>query len=93
MDLSFDAKVISAEAVLATSYWCADRIVADITQDGEVVKVSLSGRSGTEVTSRDAEDFKVMAVHNQIRKQLANQFAAMETAIVQKAFAPVSSRG
>ncbi|MGN0877085.1 MAG: hypothetical protein ACI4TC_07445, partial [Kiritimatiellia bacterium] len=47
MDLSFDAKVISAEAVLATSYWCADRIVADITQDGEVVKVSLSGRSGT----------------------------------------------
>lgn len=92
MRIVFDGKVISKEAVLATCYWCAEKMVADVSLEGESVCVDLKGVGDYVMTDADIDDFKTMAIHNQLRHQLLSQFAALETAIVEKAFAPVRNR-
>lgn len=93
MVVAFDNKVFSVSAVLATAYWCADRMVADIRQsDDGLINVDLKRLSGEGVSDADVNEFKLMLVHNQIRNQLSEKFSALETAIVEKAFAPVRSQ-
>lgn len=88
----FDKAMYSKEAILATVYWCADRIVADVSDAGTMYSVSLSARGGNDLSRGDVEQFKAMVVHNQIRHQLSERFSDLETAIVQKAFSPVRHR-
>ena len=88
--MMFDGKIFSKEAILSTCYWCADRMISDVTEkDGSIV-VSLNGRDGIAIDSKAVDEFKTMAVHNQLRYQLKEKFAAMEAAIIEKAFRPVA---
>ena len=88
--LQFDTKIFSKDAVLSTCYWCADRIVSDVTEkDGNIV-VSLCGRKGCSIDDETIDEFKAMVVHNQLRHQLKEKFDDMDTDIISKAFRPVS---
>lgn len=91
-DIRVDGGVFSKEAVLSTAYWCADKMVADITCDGKDFVVHISGRGGCELQDADIDGFRAMLVHNQMRHQLSERFAELETAIVNKAFSPVRNR-
>ena len=91
--LSLDPKVFSLEAVMATAYWCADKMVADITTSDEGINVVLKGVAGRCVDEHDIDEFKTMLVHNQIRQRLSVEFAPIEKAIIEKAFSPVTVRG
>ena len=89
--LSFDSNVYALEAVMATAYWCANKLVADITTTTTSIDVTLNGLDGHQVEDREVDEFKTRLIHNQIRHRLAVDFAPIEKAIVEKAFAPVST--
>ena len=88
--LVFDGKVFSKAAILSTCYWMADKTVADISDHNGEIVVDLKGRNGFVVEASTIDEFKTMAVHNQLRHQLKEKFASLETAIIEKAFRPVS---
>ena len=88
--LTFDKKIFSKEAILATCYWCADRIIADVTTSGNSIAVVLKGRNGFEISESVIDEFKTMVIHNQIRHQLRETFGELEKAIIEKAFRPVN---
>lgn len=88
--LVFDMKIFSKAAVLSTCYWCADRVISDVMEKDESIVVVLNGREGGVIDDKTLDDFKTMVVHNQLRHQLKEKFAAMETAIIEKAFRPVA---
>lgn len=90
LELNFDKAIFSTDAILATVYWCADRIVADVRSTECGFLVSLNPREGLSMSQKDVEDFNMMVVHNQMRHQLSEKFAPIERAIIEKAFAPVS---
>lgn len=92
MELVFDCNVYSLESIEATSYWCADRIVSDITIVDNNIVVKLTDKRGEEVDAAVVADYKMMVLHNQIRSQLQDRFAAIEKAIVEKAFRPVTDQ-
>lgn len=92
-NLSFDSKVYSVDAVMATAYWCADKMVADVSTVGSEIVVTLKGADGKELEDRDVDAFKTMLIHNQIRHRLSIEFAPIERAIVEKAFLPVTNQG
>ena len=89
--LFFDAQIFSSDALLSTGYWCADIAVMELehASDGKW-RVVLKARKG-ELTQALVDDFQTMLVHNQIRQNLRQAFSQMETAIVERAFRPVSS--
>lgn len=89
--LSFDSNVYALEAVMATAYWCADKMVADVSTSPTSVDVTLKGVDGHQIEDRDIDEFKTMLIHNQIRHRLSVDFAPIEKAIVEKAFSPVST--
>lgn len=89
--LSFDLKVYSVEAVLATAYWCADRIITDVSVSNAAIEVTLNGVGGRDIEKREIDEFKTMLIHNQIRHRLSVDFAPIERAIIEKAFSPVSA--
>ena len=86
----FDSKIYSKDAILATCYWCADRIVAEIKEQDVGFIVRLKGCNGFVVDEHAIDEFKTMAIHNQLRYQLREKFASLETIIVEKAFRPVA---
>ena len=89
--LSFDSNVYALEAVMATAYWCADKMVADVSKSPTSIDVTLKGVGGHQIEDREIDEFKTMLIHNQIRHRLSVDFAAIEKAIVEKAFSPVST--
>ena len=89
--LSFDSNVYALEAVMATAYWCADKMVADVSTSTSSIDVTLKGVDGRQVEDREIDEFKTMLIHNQIRHRLSVDFAPIEKAIVEKAFSPVST--
>ena len=89
--LHFDSNVYSIEAVMATAYWCADRMVADVSTSTSSIEVALKAVDGRQVEEREIDEFKTMLIHNQIRHRLSVDFAPIERAIVEKAFSPVSA--
>lgn len=88
--LTFDKNIFSKESILATSYWCADRMITDVTTSDTNIIVALKGRNGFEIDESIIDEFKTMVVHNQIRHQLREKFSELEKAIVEKAFRPVA---
>lgn len=88
-EIRFDANVYTKEALLATAYWCADRVLAEILSAGSFFVVRLSLPGGKDVDQALAEEFQTMAVHNQIRHQLKKAFGDLEKVIVEKAFSPI----
>ena len=89
----FDKNVFSLDAVLATAYWCADKVVADIRDRDAKIEVELKPREGVALDEHFFEDFQTMGVHNQIRHRLEEKFAPLEKVIIEKAFSPVASVG
>lgn len=90
VDLLFDEKIFSKEAVLATCYYFADKIVAEITTSNGNISVSLKGRDDFVIGESTVDEFKTMLVHNQIRYQLKIKFSDLEKIIIEKAFRPVA---
>ena len=88
--LTFDEKIFSKDAVLSTCYWCADRISSEVTEKDGNILVSLCSKKGIPVEDAMIDEFKAMVVHNQLRHQLKERFAAIESTIIAKAFRPVS---
>lgn len=91
-NFEFDNSVYSLDAVLATAYWCADKAIVDVNQKDGVICARVSPRNGKTLDSSFFEAFQTMIVHNQIRHRLEEKFAPLEELIIEKAFAPVSSR-
>ena len=91
-NFEFDNSVYSLDAVLATAYWCADKAIVEVHQKGSVISAKVSPRNGKTLDSSFFETFQTMVVHNQIRHRLEEKFAPLEKIIIEKAFAPVSSR-
>lgn len=90
--LEFDKSVYSQDAILATAYWCADTAIVEVYQKDNVLCVKVSPRNGKSLDSSFYETFQTMVVHNQIRHQLEEKFAPLEKIIIEKAFAPISSK-
>ena len=90
VNLSFDEKVFSKEAVLATCYCFADRMVADINSSRGSIVVTFVGRGNFVVDEKAIENFKTMVVHNQLRHQLKEKFGDLEKTIIEKAFRPIN---
>lgn len=90
--LSFDSKTYSVDAIMATAYWCADRIICDIITTDAGWDIVLHGRNGREITPSEIDEFKTMLLHNQIRQRLSEKLAPIEKAIIEKAFAPVTAK-
>ena len=88
-----DKNIYSNEAVLATAYWCADKALVDIHQKDNAISVVITPRNGVLLDDGFYEKFQIMVVHNQIRHQLEEKFAPLEKVIVEKAFAPITSKG
>ena len=88
----FDDSVYSLDAVLATAYWCADMAIVEVHQEDNVLCAKVSPRNGKVLDSSFYETFQTMVVHNQIRHRLEERFAPLEKIIIEKAFAPVSSK-
>lgn len=88
--MDFDLAVYSKEAILATAYWCADKCSADIRVVGSQCHVKLSPIGSAVIDGAFEERFRAMVIHNEIRAKLKAAFAPLETAIIQKAFAPVT---
>ena len=90
--LKFDNSVYSLDAVLATAYWCADTAIVEIDQKDNMICAKVSPRIGKTLDPSFFETFQTMVVHNQIRHRLEEKFAPLEKIIIEKAFAPVSSK-
>lgn len=90
--LEFDNAVYSLDAVLATAYWCADTAIVEVNQKENLISAKLSPRTGKMLDPSFIETFQTMVVHNQIRHRLEEKFAPLEKIIIEKAFAPVSSK-
>lgn len=88
--IKVDAKIYSVDAVLNTAYWCADKCVAEPSVEESKLLISISARGDFDITQEFLDSFMVMLTHNEIRSRLRSQFSALETAIVNKAFAPVT---
>lgn len=88
--LDFDSSIFSIEALLNTGYWCADKAVLEIKEEGKSYKVVLTSKDETELTAQFFDDFKTMLVHNQIRANLKNIFADIEKTIINRAFRPIA---
>ena len=76
--------------MLATCYYFADKIVAEIATSNGNISVSLKGRDDFVIGESAVDEFKTMLVHNQIRYQLKTKFSDLEKAIIEKAFRPVA---
>lgn len=90
MKLEFDLAVYSLDAVLATTYWCADKVTVKITKDEKYIYAEITPHVGVSLDPSFYDTFQSMVVHNQIRKQLEEKFMPLEKIIIEKAFSPLS---
>lgn len=91
MELTFDASIFSSDALLATGYWCADVATLGITSKEGTYLLTITALEGRDLDQAFIDSFNLMVVHNQIRANLKQVFAALETAIVNHAFRPVNA--
>ena len=91
--IELDPSVYSADAVLATAYWYANKCVITIIQSSPSFSISITPRADFIVSSVLLDDINVRLVQEELRVRLRKQFAQIETAIVQKAFAAVRDSG
>ena len=91
IELTFDASIFSSDALLATGYWCADVVTLGITRKESTYLLTITALEGKDFDQAFVDSFNLMVVHNQIRENLKQVFAPLETAIVDYAFRPVNS--
>lgn len=89
--LNFNVSIFSADALLNTIYWFADKAKGELVQCGDEFVVTLSALEGA-LEQSDVDSFSAMAIHNQIRSQLKQTFAELETTLVERAFRPVTQK-
>lgn len=91
IELTFDASIFSSDALLATGYWCADVATLGITRKEGSYLLAIKALEGKDLDQPFVDSFNLMVVHNQIRANLKQTFAPLETAIVNHAFRPVNA--
>lgn len=91
VQLKFNVSIFSADALLNTIYWFANKAKGELTRCGDEFVVTLTAIEKT-LEQTDVDSFSAMAIHNQIRFQLKQTFAELETTLVERAFRPVTQQ-
>jgi His-Xaa-Ser system protein HxsD len=89
--LELDVGTYSADAILATSYWFAKNIIIKTVQSSPQIILSIRSRDSEPITQKTIDEILVRLTDEELRYRLRQRFAAIETSIVQAAFAPAQT--
>ena len=89
--LELDSNSYSVDALLATSYWFANSLIIKIVQSSPRAIISIQSKEPEPITQDVINEILVRLTDEELRFRLRQQFSAIETSIVQAAFAPVQA--